>query len=90
MPAEGTGGRPGGSIGPRGATAASGGRKLRDVENTRVESDSMGEIEVPSDRYWGAQTQRSLHHFDIGTRDDAGAADQGIWDPEGCLGEGQP
>jgi fumarate hydratase class II len=32
-----------------------------------VESDSMGEIEVPGDRYWGAQTQRSLHHFDIGT-----------------------
>jgi fumarate hydratase class II len=26
----------------------------------------MGAIEVPSDRYWGAQTQRSLHHFDIG------------------------
>jgi fumarate hydratase, class II len=26
----------------------------------------MGEIDVPSDRYWGAQTQRSLHHFDIG------------------------
>jgi fumarate hydratase, class II len=26
----------------------------------------MGPIEVPSDRYWGAQTQRSLHHFDIG------------------------
>jgi fumarate hydratase, class II len=37
------------------------------VTTTRVESDSMGEIEVPSDRYWGAQTQRSLHHFDIGT-----------------------
>jgi fumarate hydratase class II len=35
------------------------------VTNTRVESDSMGEIEVPADRYWGAQTQRSLHHFDI-------------------------
>jgi fumarate hydratase, class II len=34
---------------------------------TRTESDSMGEIEVPADRYWGAQTQRSLHHFDIGT-----------------------
>jgi fumarate hydratase class II len=31
-----------------------------------MESDSMGEIEVPADRYWGAQTQRSLHHFDIG------------------------
>ena len=42
------------------------GRKLAHVENTRTESDSMGEIEVPSDRYWGAQTQRSLHHFDIG------------------------
>jgi fumarate hydratase class II len=26
----------------------------------------MGEIEVASDRYWGAQTERSLHHFDIG------------------------
>jgi fumarate hydratase class II len=37
------------------------------VTNTRVESDSMGEIEVPAERYWGAQTQRSLHHFDIGT-----------------------
>ena len=32
----------------------------------RVESDSMGEIEVPSDVYWGAQTQRSLKHFNIG------------------------
>jgi fumarate hydratase class II len=37
------------------------------MTNTRTESDSMGEIEVPDDRYWGAQTQRSLHHFDIGT-----------------------
>ena len=36
------------------------------TRNTRVESDSMGEIEVPADRYWGAQTQRSLHHFNIG------------------------
>ena len=42
------------------------GHKLPFVTNTRVESDSMGEIEVPSDRYWGAQTARSLHHFDIG------------------------
>src|SRR5437867_6091765 len=32
----------------------------------RSESDSMGSIEVPADRYWGAQTQRSLHHFSIG------------------------
>ena len=33
---------------------------------TRIESDSMGEIEVPAERYWGAQTQRSLIHFSIG------------------------
>lgn len=32
----------------------------------RIESDSMGEISVPADKYWGAQTERSLHHFDIG------------------------
>ncbi len=32
----------------------------------RTESDSMGDIEVPADRYWGAQTQRSLHYFAIG------------------------
>ena len=32
----------------------------------RIESDTMGEIEVPSDHYWGAQTERSLHHFAIG------------------------
>src|SRR5438132_4671670 len=36
----------------------------------RVESDSMGTIEVPADRYWGAQTERSLHHFSIGTDGD--------------------
>src|SRR5436190_21243343 len=33
---------------------------------TRMETDSMGAVEVPADRYWGAQTQRSLHHFSIG------------------------
>ena len=32
----------------------------------RVESDSMGQIEVPAEHYWGAQTERSLHHFAIG------------------------
>lgn len=34
---------------------------------TRIETDSMGEIEVEASRYWGAQTERSLHHFRIGT-----------------------
>src|SRR5437879_1517843 len=33
---------------------------------TRIESDSMGQIEVPVNVYWGAQTQRSLLHFNIG------------------------
>jgi fumarate hydratase class II len=36
---------------------------------TRTETDSMGAVEVPADRYWGAQTQRSLHHFAIGDPD---------------------
>ncbi|HET6221504.1 MAG TPA: class II fumarate hydratase [Dongiaceae bacterium] len=35
-------------------------------KDTRIESDSMGEIAVPADRYWGAQTQRSLQNFKIG------------------------
>jgi fumarate hydratase, class II len=45
---------------------------LRDIPiglhaaGTRVESDSMGRIEVPAGHYWGAQTQRSLLHFNIG------------------------
>jgi fumarate hydratase class II len=33
---------------------------------TRIETDTMGPVEVLADRYWGAQTQRSLHHFNIG------------------------
>ncbi len=33
---------------------------------TRTERDTMGPVEVPADRYWGAQTQRSLQHFRIG------------------------
>jgi len=36
------------------------------MTNVRIESDTMGTIEVPADRYWGAQTERSLHHFAIG------------------------
>lgn len=34
--------------------------------NTRIEHDSMGEIAVSENVYWGAQTQRSLQNFDIG------------------------
>jgi fumarate hydratase class II len=36
------------------------------VSAVRIETDSMGPIEVPADRYWGAQTARSLVHFSIG------------------------
>jgi fumarate hydratase class II len=37
------------------------------MARTRVETDSFGPIEVPADRYWGAQTQRSFENFRIGT-----------------------
>src|SRR5215470_17195893 len=37
-----------------------------DASGTRREFDSLGTVEVPADRYWGAQTQRSLEHFNIG------------------------
>ena len=33
----------------------------------RIEHDSMGEVQVPADRYWGAQTERSRMNFRIGT-----------------------
>ena len=35
--------------------------------DSRIEKDSLGEVKVPADRLWGAQTQRSLEHFSIGT-----------------------
>jgi fumarate hydratase class II len=37
------------------------------MTTTRVEHDSLGPVDVPSDKLWGAQTQRSLEHFSIGT-----------------------
>jgi fumarate hydratase class II len=37
------------------------------MAKTRIETDSFGPIEVPADRYWGAQTQRSIENFRIGT-----------------------
>ena len=36
------------------------------TQEYRIESDSMGQMRVPADRYWGAQTQRSLENFRIG------------------------
>src|SRR5580692_5283254 len=40
--------------------------KMHNGAPARIESDSMGKIEVPADKYYGAQTARSLVHFDIG------------------------
>jgi fumarate hydratase class II len=40
--------------------------ELQDNGKTRVEGDSMGQVKVPAERLWGAQTQRSLIHFSIG------------------------
>lgn len=39
---------------------------MNTMDNVRVEADRLGEISVPVDRLWGAQTQRSLEHFSIG------------------------
>src|SRR4029453_1350503 len=36
------------------------------MSKTRTESDTFGPIEVPADRYWGAQTERARHNFRIG------------------------
>ena len=38
------------------------------VDKTRIETDSFGPVEVPAAHYWGAQTQRSLVHFAIGSQ----------------------
>ena len=40
--------------------------KIENRISIRIESDSMGTVEVPSDKYWGAQTQRAIIHFPIG------------------------
>jgi fumarate hydratase class II len=41
--------------------------KISEPSSIRIETDSFGEIEVPAEAFWGAQTQRSLQNFDIGT-----------------------
>jgi fumarate hydratase class II len=39
----------------------------KDMTEPRIEKDTFGDIAVPGERLWGAQTERSLHHFDIST-----------------------
>src|SRR5215468_12733225 len=41
-------------------------RERTAMPDTRVEHDSLGPVNVPADKLWGAQTQRSLEHFSIG------------------------
>ena len=50
--------------------------------STRTEHDTMGNVEVPSEAYWGAQTQRSRNNFKIGGENPAAAADL-------CFGAGE-
>jgi fumarate hydratase class II len=45
-------------------------RKINKMENFRIEHDTFGPINVPSDKLWAAQTQRSLQNFAIGTKED--------------------
>jgi fumarate hydratase, class II len=42
------------------------GGEAAEMTNMRIETDSLGQVEVPADKLWGAQTQRSLEHFSIG------------------------
>jgi fumarate hydratase class II len=42
-------------------------KPAKGASKTRTETDTFGPIEVPADRYWGAQTQRSIENFHIGT-----------------------
>src|SRR4029079_6798211 len=49
------------------------------VKGKRREFDSMGAVDVPADRYWGAQTQRSLQHFSIGDDRNAESRLSRLW-----------
>ena len=53
--------------------------ELTEPVKTRIEKDTFGPIEVPADRLWGAQTQRSLQHFKISERADAARRSSTRW-----------
>jgi fumarate hydratase class II len=42
------------------------GKEAAAMTEMRTETDSLGDVQVPADKLWGAQTQRSLEHFSIG------------------------
>ena len=60
------------------------------MAKTRTETDTFGPIEVPADRYWGAQTQRSLREFPHRHRAHAAAADPRARPRQARRGRGQP
>ena len=40
---------------------------MREIKNSfRMESDTLGSVQVPAEKYWGAQTQRAMENFKIG------------------------
>ena len=57
-------------------------RHIQDMTEMRTERDTMGDIQVPSDRYYGAQTARSLENFDIGQDLMPTRVIRSIWDPQ--------
>ena len=61
-----------------------------ELGKTRTESDSLGEIAVPANRYWGAGTQRSLVHFAIGDDLMPHGGDPGPGPGQEGRGPGQP
>ena len=56
----------------------------------RTETDSLGEVEVPADKLWGAQTQRSLEHFSIGKDLIPAGDDRGVRHSEKSRRQCQP
>ena len=42
------------------------GKNSKNIMNYRIEKDTIGEVNVPADKYWGAQTERSRNNFKIG------------------------
>lgn len=57
------------------------------MNTVRSEKDSMGAIDVPADKLWGAQTQRSLEHFRISTEKNAHLTDSCAGANQACSGK---
>jgi len=58
------------------------------MTSKREESTAWAPFDVPLIIYWGAQTERSLHHFAIGHETHAVSSDPSLWCPEARVSEG--